>query len=128
MYIHRIVHIYTHIHTYTYICIYILFFQNRELLFKGTYFHGFTGIVNPRYYNEFSEFHLALSFKTWLPGKGQQGYHVFCPCRKLFMFFSAKICQVISQPMLTKCLFNMVQNVRKDKDIGHAAFSADVIR
>lgn len=44
------------------------------------------------------------------------------------MFFSAKICHVISQPMLTKCPFNMAQNVRKVKDVGHDALFTDVVK
>jgi len=48
--------------------------------------------------------------------------------KKLFLLVSAKICQVISRPMLTKCRFSMVQNVRKDKDTGCAAFSTVVIK
>lgn len=44
------------------------------------------------------------------------------------MFFSAKIWQVISQPTSVKCLFNIVQNVRKDKDTGRVTFSTDIIK
>lgn len=133
MYIHRIVHIYTytHIYTHTHVYIYVYthyFFKTESYPSMEFTFSGLQVLVNPRYYCACSEFHVALPFKTGLPGKGQQGYCVFCPCRKLLVFFSAKICQVTSQPMLTKCLFNMVQNVRTDKDIGHDAFSTDVIK